>query len=244
MKFSKKNTHKLQVLLEMVGNSVYYGPFTGLKIPDSLIPHLTIPEVLGLYESCLFNVWSKLLSKNIKNILVVGGHYGYYSAGLSYFYQPDQVYIFETDITCHHLILDWIEPNNLNNFHIYESATEQIFKGWENEVDLIICDCEGEEMILLDPIQFPWQQQTKIVIELHPFYRENLTGTISKKFSKTHHLELIYDDFEEDKKIQQVLSGLDLDNLNYIKHPKHRWIIKEGKKIYTSGIFMFLEPKL
>ena len=46
----------------------------------------------------------------------------------------------------------------------------------------------------------------------------------------------------EDEKIQKILNGLNL-NIEYSKHPTHRWIIENNNKIYTSGIFMYLKCK-
>lgn len=44
------------------------------------------------------------------------------------------------------------------------------------------------------------------------------------------------------KKIEALLKNLNI-NFNYSKHPNHRWIQKENKKVHTAGVFMFLQPK-
>lgn len=232
---------KISLLIEKIGSQVYYGPFSGLRIPNALINELTLPEILGLYESCLFKVWEKLISKKINNIMMIGGHMGYYSAALSYLFQPDRMVVFEREISLHALILEWAKVNEINSLQLFEEATASTFKNWENEINLIVCDCEGEEIDLLNPLEFEWQKKCDIVVEVHPFYQKNLAGTLVRRFIKTHKISIINDDFEEDEKIKKILRGLQLEKLKYDEHPNHRWIISEGKKVHTSGYFLFLE---
>ncbi|GGG96887.1 hypothetical protein [Pedobacter zeae] len=228
-------------LINKVGNQIYYGPFSGLKIPEILFDQLTVPEVLGLYESCLFETWGKIAGKAMENIMIIGGHTGYYSASMSYLLQPKNNYTFETNLSLHHFISAWFSTNDLVSPKLYGAATEVIFKNWEDRIDLIICDCEGEEMNLLNPNQFQWQKATDIVVEIHPFYKEKALGELISRFKQTHQVNIIYDDFDEDTKITKILSGLGLQKLKYDKHPTHRWIHQKGKKMFTSGIFLYLD---
>ena len=84
-------------VLEKTGNQIYTGPFAGLVIPDILKPSLKLAEALGLYEYALHRFFSDLINKDIKNIMVIGGHKGYYPAGLSNLLRPENMYVFEMD---------------------------------------------------------------------------------------------------------------------------------------------------
>lgn len=227
-------------LINKVGDQIYYGPFSGLKIPEILFDQLTVSEVLGLYESCLFETWEKIARKEMNNVMIIGGHTGYYSASMSYLLQPKNNYTFETNLSLHHFISSWFSANGLDSPKLYGEATEVIFEKWKDRIDLIICDCEGEEINLLNPKQFQWQKESDIVVEIHPFYKEKSIGELISRFKKTHEINLIYDDFEEDDKIARILIGFGLQKLKYDKHPTHRWIFQEGKKMFTSGIFLYL----
>lgn len=228
-------------LYEKIGHQIYFGPFSGLTIPSELKSELTLAEVLGFYESCLFGVWESLAAKNIDQIMMVGGSHGYYSAGLSYLFQPKKTFVFESNIDSHDFIKKWVDYNDINMPELFETATTEIFSKWNTPVDLIISDCEGGEFDLLDPQKYPWQKACDLVIEVHPFYKKNLLGTLINRFKKTHKVNIIYDDFGEDQKIRQVLEGFGLEKFAYDKHPSHRWINKDGKKVYTSGVFLYLE---
>lgn len=242
MKLFKKVKTTNKLLLERIGNRVYFGPFSGLKIPKKVAEILTVSEVLGLYESCLHSKLSLLLNKTIKNIVLVGGNNGYYAAGLNYIFQPDMIQIYETEKFFHDKIESWFVENNLYNYEIFAEANQEVFENLLLNVDLLFMDCEGCELQLLDPILFPWQKKADILFELHPFYIDNLIAIISDKFRKTHLIEIIYDDFDEDIKIEKIIAGIDL-KIEYAKHPNHRWIIENGNKIFTSGVFMLLTQK-
>jgi len=242
MKMYKSKKDKKETLKDYFNSKIYFGPFTGLKIPDSLYKILTVSEILGMYESCLHPLFSQLFNRKIKNIVVVGGNNGYYSAGLSYLFHPEKIVIYEMVQVLHSTISSWFEKNNLTNYEILGEATISEFKNWKQKTDLIFIDCEGFEVHLLNPIEFEWQKKADVIVELHPFYIDNLLNIIAERFSQTHEIEIIYDDFTEDEKIDKVLKGLNL-NIDYSHHPNHRWIKENGKKIFTSGLFLFLKRK-
>jgi hypothetical protein len=238
----KKNSDSSDSIKQYFGDKLYFGPFAGLKIPDQVYKKLSVSEKLGMYESCLHPKFSELLNRNIRNIIVVGGNNGYYSAGLSYLFNPDQLTVYETISTLHPYILSWFDANQLPACNISGEATIAEFKKWDDKIDLVFMDCEGYEIHLLNPESFRWQADADVLVELHPFYVENLIGSIVRRFENTHTAEIIYDDFTEDDKIQKILEVLP-SKITYNKHPGHRWINQNGQKIYTGGIFLFLKRK-
>jgi hypothetical protein len=242
MKILKSKKDNKESLKDYFNNKIYFGPFTGLKVPDDLYKILSVSEILGMYESCLHPLFSQLFNRKIKNIVLVGGNNGYYSAGLSFLYNPEKLIIYEMFDKFHPIISSWFEKNNLKNYEILGEATITEFKNWKQKTDLIFIDCEGFEVHLLDPTEFEWQKRTDVIVELHPFFIDNLLNIIAERFNETHEIEILYDDFNEDDKIEKILNGLNL-NIDYNKHPNHRWIIEENKKVFTSGIFMFLKRK-
>ena len=53
---------------------------------------------------------------------------------------------------------------------------------------LIICDCEGCELQLLDPLLAPGLKNTDLLIELHDMIDPAITPTIRCRFSETHEI--------------------------------------------------------
>lgn len=243
--FKKRTTTHLSSkdsLLEKIGNRIYFGPFSGIKIPKKACNFITISEIMGLYESCLHSKFSSLLNQDISNVILIGGNNGYYAAGISYLLNPEVINVYEMENKFHPIINSWFLENKLSKTNILGKATIEEFEQIKSKIDFVFMDCEGYEIELLNPQLFLWQQKTEILLELHPFYIDNLIAILSSRFKKTHKIEIIYDDFNEDNKIEKILNGLNLD-LEFSKHPTHRWIEENNKKVYTSGIFMFLTQK-
>lgn len=246
MKLFKKNEVKIlptkNSLLDKIGWRIYWGPFSGVRIPAEVIGYLTVSEILGFYESCLHRKINNLLNKQIKNIIVVGANNGYYAAGLSFLLNPLKMNVYESDTSFHGIISSWFSANALSPLNIYGKATSEEFEKISEKIDFLLMDCEGYEVELLNPKLFPWQKDTEILLELHPFYVDKLVAIISQRFSETHKLKIIYDNFSEDRKIEQILNGLDLA-IAFSKHPCHRWIEENNSKVFTSGSFMYLSVK-
>lgn len=242
MKLDVFRNDNLKKLRTLTNSQVYFGPFTGLNIPENLYNILTPSELIGLYESCLHPIFSELYNRKIENIALVGGNNGYYAAGLSYLYNPKKFIVYEMIPEMHEWIKSWYEINEIVRPEIFGEANETNFKELGQKVDLLLIDCEGYEIQLLNPALFSWQKQTDIVVELHPFYVKNLLQQIASRFAETHTIEIIYDDFNEDAKVEKVLKGLGV-NIKFPRHPNHRWIMVNNEKKYTSGIFMFLKRK-
>lgn len=241
--YNSKPKNTKDDVAKLFGNRVYFGPFSGLKIPQKLVKVLTLTEIIGLYESCLHNVFSDLLNRDIKNVMIVGGNNGYYAAGLSYIFNPKKLWVYETAVHLHQNISLWFENNNLSTIQLLGEANQKEFNAINDNVDLLLMDCEGFEKVLLNPEEFQWQKKSDIIVELHPFYEENLVQLFTANFSQTHTIQLIYDDFNEDYKVTTILKGLNL-TIEYDKHPNHRWISEEGNKVYTSGLFLYLKRKI
>ncbi len=224
------------------GGEVYYGPFSGMKIPRSLYGRLQLSELLGLYESCLHPVLSSLLNSSYQGVVVVGGNNGYYAAGLSYLLRPRKITVFEIDASYHPHILSWFEINRMPKPEVRDLACAQTMADWNGPADLLFVDCEGAELELLDPGRYPWQKEADLVVEVHPFYVDGVVGEIAQRFRETHTVELVYDDFQEDKKIATILEGANI-RAAYPRHPTHRWIERAGERVLTAGSFLILRRR-
>lgn len=240
-KLISRSTDKKK-LLNSIGNRVYSGPFSGLGIPDSIGKLLTVPEILGLYESCMHKYIFKSVNQKLNNIMIIGAHYGYYVTGLNYLCSPEKIFAFELDDYFHPYIKEWSSYNSLPVPYVSGKADVQLFESLSEPIDFMICDCEGYEIELLNPARFDWQKECTILVELHPFYRKNLISTIISNFKNYHNIEIFEDDFSENEKLNAICKAFNY-NSRIDMQPYHRWISEHNRKVYTSGIFMYLTPK-
>ena len=80
MFYKKKSNQSVKItkkeeLKTFFNERVYFGPFSGLKIPENLYSVLSLSEILGLYESCLHPIFEDVLNKNIKNAIMIISNY-------------------------------------------------------------------------------------------------------------------------------------------------------------------------
>mgnify|MGYP003592381489 CR=1 FL=1 len=139
----------VEIVSKKIGKQIYTGPFAGLNIPEILIPKMKLAEILGLYEYCLHPIFSFFVNRKIENIMIIGGHKGYYPAGLSNFLRPKKMYVYEMDDAYFPLIETWVEINNLSPFIMGKEATTEILENFNDKIDFLLIDCEGAEMFLL-----------------------------------------------------------------------------------------------
>lgn len=237
----------LQDVRSKTNDDIYYGPFSTLKIPESHFPHLSIGEILGTYEYAIQPYIYKVISKQPQSVMIVGANMGYYCAGLSYTINPDILIAYEIEQHLQQLSKAWWKVNKLGNLDMRGKATKEDFLNIQNSIDFILCDCEGEEINLLNPNIFHWQKQSTILVEIHDFYQPNLLQILVSRFTTTHNITIIQDDIAENELNHTLLKSMSkwywLAKRKISTHPNHRWIMRNNKKILTFGRFIFMEPK-
>jgi hypothetical protein len=71
-----------------------------------------------------------------------------------------------------------------------ECNCEQLAKSLDDRC-LVICDCEGYELELLDPVRVPGLCVCDLLVELHDFIDGTISPTIISRFGETHYISLI-----------------------------------------------------
>jgi len=57
----------------------------------------------------------------------------------------------------------------------------------------VICDVEGYERVLLDPVTVPALAQASILVELHEFASAGIADELLRRFEKTHAIRRIWE---------------------------------------------------
>lgn len=229
------------------GDAVYFGPFSTMKIPSAHYNYLTIGEILGTYEYALQPYIYKVIAQKPESIIVVGANHGYYCAGFSYTINPSNLIAYEIEPHLQELTKEWWQENKLGNITMKGIADQQEFDKVNKNIDFLFCDCEGEEINLLNPKKFHWQEKCTILTELHDFYKPGLLEVLVGRFSATHHITILQDNVEENKLNHLFLSSMSkwypIVKRKIVTHPNHRWIQRNSQKILTFGRFIYMEPK-
>ena len=59
-------------------------------------------------------------------------------------------------------------------------------------VSLVICDCEGDEVVLLDPVRVPGLARSFVLVETHDFVVPGVTDQLQRRFVATHDIQVIW----------------------------------------------------
>jgi len=178
---------------DQFGYEVRRGPFRGLRYPEAVALDIEAysGKLLGTYECELHDTIEALIDESPATVVNIGASDGYYAIGLARRLPHATVHAFDTNVA-HHDTLRAIAAENAIEDRIVirgecDFATlEELAAG-----ALIVCDCEGCELPLLDPARVPGLRSARMLIECHDIIDERVTTTLSTRFSETHDLEII-----------------------------------------------------
>jgi hypothetical protein len=178
----------------MTKNVVHSGPFRGLKYIDRAFCSGLTPKILGSYEMELHYAVEEACRLALDQIIDIGSAEGYYAAGFA-LRRPDvPVVAFELDPVARQLASEVYALNGLNRRVVVRGkcAPDDLADLTHEGVSLVICDCEGDEIVLLDPARVPGLAQSFVLVETHEFVSPGVTDELQRRFSATHDIEVIW----------------------------------------------------
>lgn len=172
---------------------VVNGPFKGLRYPAlQSVGSAFLPKLLGSYESELHEYLYTLSQHN--NIIDIGSAEGYYAVGLAKLNHQTKIIAFERSLKGQSLCKEMAHLNNVSE-RITQLGECSIInlKSILRDVKAggIICDCEGGEMHLLDPLQIPDLANFELIVELHKIPADDILSIFKNRFMNTHNVEFI-----------------------------------------------------
>jgi hypothetical protein len=189
--------NKYFLIYEKLGRppKVLSGPFQGMSFLPLARGSTPIPKVLGTYEKELHPIVERLAREPCDVLVDVGSAEGYYAVGLSRMLGVSKVCCFDLDLLSKRLLMRMARANNV--------ADRIVLGGFCRPQDLqaimetsthplVICDCEGGEMDLLDPQAAPGLSKARVLVEVHDFHGTPLIeDELTRRFAATHEIEII-----------------------------------------------------
>jgi hypothetical protein len=181
-----------QALEARHGLVVQSGPFAGMAYVSEAVCSSLVPKLLGSYEAELHGLLTKILTREYEAVIDVGCAEGYYAVGLALSLPRAQVHAFDIDERARTLCAKLAQANNVSERVIVEGLCDHerlntLIRGRT----LIVCDCEGCELQLLDPALAPQLKHCDLIVELHDMLVPNVTPAIVERFAATHEITLI-----------------------------------------------------
>ncbi len=174
-----------------LGRTVLDGPFEGLLLPDNFEESMASPvlKLLGLYERQLRTPFMTALAAAPKLIANVGCADGYYAAGLALHARSASVAAFDISRSARHATEQLAALNGVaDRVRVFGRC-----RGFQGEVDLVVCDIEGgEESLLVESIAE--LRNAMIIVETHDHASDRLTDRLAARFGGSHRVETLLDE--------------------------------------------------
>ena len=194
-------------LIERCGDLVQSGHFAGMKLTSMTFAEQIGPYLLGLYESELDQVWTKILARNYSQIIDIGSKFGYYAVGLARRYQNTPVIAFDTDWWARAATKEMSEANKTNNVRVKSFCSPNWLADHAKSGALVVCDIDGGETLLLQSEVLARLNSSTLVIETHDCFVPGITQELRSAYELTHWVE------EIDTSAPRRASSLDLSFL-------------------------------
>ncbi|HEV7684458.1 MAG TPA: methyltransferase [Pyrinomonadaceae bacterium] len=198
-----------KVIEDRCGLVVQSGPFAGMAYISEAVCSSLVPKLLGSYEGELHEVLGQILKREYETVIDVGCAEGYYAVGLALRLPRARVYAFDIDTRARALCTSLAEVNKVaERVIVAGECNHEKLNSLIRGRTLIVCDCEGCELPLLDPALAPELAKSDLLVELHDMIIPGITPTIISRFTQTHEITLI-DAEERDPTAFPVLKDFD-----------------------------------
>lgn len=212
------------LFISRYGRKVQGGPFKGMNYVDEAIGSTYFHKLVGHYEAVLHDFFEEIRTKEIKNIIDVGAAEGYYLIGLGLVFSEANLIGFEIDELGRRLTKELYEKNSLKNkISLFGKADAANVEKCITANTFLLCDCEGGELDILDPVCFPkFKDVDYALVELHDFLRPGIKEILCDRFKDTHNIEFIQFDLANPNKFP-FLSVIGDKNDLYILRRERAW---------------------
>jgi hypothetical protein len=192
--FTQRKAELTNVIFERTNGIIVNGPFKGMKILPKGVWGDGHPaaKLLGLYESELYPVVELAIENKPDLILNVGCAEGFYGLGLALRTGVPTLLV-DPWSTVLDIARENAKANNINNvlFSTDSSINNFQFYITNAKKPLLVIDCEGSELDILDLDAFPELSKTTILVETHDCVKPGIMQTLVDQFANTHSIDII-----------------------------------------------------
>ena len=168
------------------------GPFAGLRWINVSAGSSIVPKLIGSYEAELHDTIQQLVSRGYERVVNIGCGEGYYAIGLARRLPAAHVFALDFEPAARALCHSLAELNGVaERVTIMGKCTPTGLQELAQPGTLIVCDCEGGELDLLDPVAVPNLSRCDILVEMHDFLRPETSATLDARFRATHTTRVI-----------------------------------------------------
>lgn len=194
-------------LYERYGLTVRHGPFEGLTLPDGAAKRLRAlgPRLLGTYEDVLQPFVEAAVADTFESVVNVGAADGYFAVGLARRMPSAHVLAYEMEPAMRDQLADAARRNGVaDRVDVRGTCTVATLAAELEGRALLVVDCEGAELELLDPAAVPALRESAAVVELHDFVDPSISRTLVERFAPTHDTALVSEPAREPHELPEL----------------------------------------
>ena len=193
-----RSTALAQTYIARTGGTVVAGgPFAGMTYAAVATEGALIARLLGVYESELHPHIEAFAGEGLDCIIDVGCAEGYYAVGLARRMPGVTVYAHDILETARAACAEMAAANGVSDRVILGGEfTPEDFQRFAGRRVLVMVDAEGAEVDILDPARGPALAGMNIIVETHDVYRPDTLATLMARFSPTHDIQRVDQDFK------------------------------------------------
>ncbi len=174
--------------------TVIGGPYRGLRyfgeprIP--IIDKSPTTKLIGSFEEELHPWIERFIERGFKDVIFIGGGEGYHPVGMAKRMERTRFVVFDTLISARGACKQLSEQNGVKNrLQLRGFCGAEAFFDLELAGSLVISDCGGAELTLLDPTLYPALRTATLLVETHDAFDPRISLRLVAKFKQSHQVE-------------------------------------------------------
>jgi len=209
------------------------GPFAGMTYVNSATEGALIARLLGVYESELHLHFEAFIAEGLDCVIDVGCAEGYYAVGLARRMPDVTVYAHDILAAARSACAVMAAENGVAERVVIGGEFQpEDFQQFAGRRTLVLVDAEGAEVDILDPARGPALTRMNIIVETHDLYRPDTLATLMERFSPTHSIQKVDQDFKAYDQPDWVKDLNHLDQLLTVWEWRERptpWLVMRPK---------------
>ena len=190
-----KSVFLQEALIKDGGTVVRSGPFKGMDFLANSAEGCHIAKLIGCYEQPLQAFIEEAISSSYSHILNIGCAEGYYAVGMARRMPGTQVLAFDLNTKAQEVCTELVHKNGVSErIKVGALFKPEDFEGYTAARVLVMCDIEGAEKELLNPVIAPALKGMDLIVESHECLVPGITQNLIDRFKETHHITIVQDD--------------------------------------------------
>jgi hypothetical protein len=180
--------------VKQYGSKVQSGPLKGLDFTLEQTDGCLIPKLMGCYEKNLHPFFEQAMSKGYDTVVDIGCAEGYYAVGMAMKMPEAEVFAHDISEKAREACSALAKRNGVENrVHVGGIFSGEDFEPLKAGRTLVVCDIEGAEKELLDPVRYPNLKNLDLIVEVHDCYSPGLSSVLAERFAGSHNISLVQD---------------------------------------------------